>query len=359
MSSVIYCRVSSMAQNEYNKGVSLQVQEQLCIKFAYENKLRAKAVHKEVHSVYNKIPRILTDIIKRKKQNIIISSVDRFSRSKIIGIKMAQQALKNKNKLIFVQEKFVVAENSDLIILEQFLKNTENESAVIGSRIKKARNFLISNGMFAGGSVPYGYKVLDKKLVKEIYEQRVIDFINMCRENEIYCNKLNKKMISIAKISPYVPINCYDKNNKSVPVITEPITFQDIADLLNSYGILKRGGLWCPRVIKTAIKEYTPKLDLDNSESQIKDWNILNGKHSKINEDSKNKLGFTFENKLSDSNNKKSISKKNTNNLRRSSRLNSNNIDYEMRNTTDIEINRDIQLFKKFKEFQQFRNLYK
>ena len=52
MQIVIYCRISSIAQNDYNKSVSLYAQEQICSKFAYENKLRVKSIYKEIQE-YN------------------------------------------------------------------------------------------------------------------------------------------------------------------------------------------------------------------------------------------------------------------------------------------------------------------
>lgn len=361
MPSVIYCRVSTLMQNEYNKGVSLRVQEQLCFKFASENKLCVKSVHKEIHSAFHKTPKILNDIIKKKKQNIIISSVDRFSRSCDIGLKMAAICIKNKNKLIFIQEKFIISDLSDLILLSQFLKNTEHESTVISTRIKKARNFLLSNGMFAGGSIPYGYKVIDKKLVKDNTEQCIIEFIKICMKDSIPCDLLNRKMIYMSCISPYVPISCFDKSGTIIKILTEPLSKHEISDLLNSYKIKKRGIIWCPRVLKTAIKSYDPKVDLGESTQRMCNWNKLTIEieNIPINEIkvSPNNIGMSFDLKTKAS--KKCHGKK----LRRSTRLNSElNTDSDMiieSIDSDNDMRHDIQLFKKFSEFQQFKKLYK
>lgn len=362
MSSIIYCRVSTLMQNEYNKGVSLRVQEQLCFKFAHENKFRIKSVHKEIHSAFNKTPKILNDVIKKKNKNIIISSIDRFSRSCDVGLKMAATCIKNKNKLIFIQEKFIVSDSSDLIILSQFLKNTEQESAVISTRIKKARNFLLSNGMFAGGSIPYGYKVIDKKLVKDNTEQRIIEFIKICMKDSIPCDLLNRKMIEMTCDSPYVPIYCYDKSGTVIKILTEPLSNHEISELLNSYKIKKRGILWCPRVVKTAIKPYYPKVDLGESTQRMCDWSKLateieNIPMNEINVRPNIGISFYLETKVS--------KKQNDKKLRRSTRLNSElNTDPDMSidsiNTdTDADMKHEVQLFKKFAEFQQFRKLYK
>lgn len=288
MKSIIYCRVSSAAQNEFNKSVSLQAQEQLCSKFAHENKFSVKSIFKEVHSAFNKASKLLSDIINKKSTNIIISSVDRYSRSVCNGMKLAKISINNNNKLIFIQEKFICKNTSDLLLLNEYLLNTENESKILSTRIKTSRNFLISNGLFPGGYVPYGYEINDRKLIKNQNEHDIIDFIKTCLKYEILCVDLNIKMENLEQKLPkelltsneYVPINFYDDENDIIHVITEKLTFKEISELLNSYTILKRGVLWNPNSIKTAIKEYNPnnkdKLNIANKSFKIKDWSKLN-----------------------------------------------------------------------------------
>lgn len=260
MTSIIYCRISSIAQNSYNKSVSLYAQEQICSKFAYENKLCVKSIYKEIHTAYNKIPKVLNEITNKRGKTILISSIDRYSRNVEIGIKMAEKAIKNKNKFIFIQEKFICKSPSDLAVLKKFLQNTAYESASIGNRTKNTRSFLVSNGMFAGGSIPYGYNVVERKLVPNDLEQKIITFIKTCRKDYIICNDLNKQMLAISGSTE--TIKCYDEKNNIVKHITQPLTLIEISDILNSFGVRKRGGLWCPRVINTAIKPYDPKVDL-------------------------------------------------------------------------------------------------
>lgn len=260
MTNIIYCRVSTIGQNNYNKSVSLQAQEQICMKYAHENNLRVKTIYKEVHSVFNQTTAIMDNITNEKNKTIIISSVDRFSRSVNIGIKIATQTLENKNKIIFIQENFICQSNDDLPLLKSFLQNSEHESTVTGNRIKKAKSFLVDNGMFTGGSIPYGYDIIDRKLVKNLYEQKIIKFIKTCRDKKILCYDLNTQMKELTTDKIYIPINCYNRKGRNIKNITEPISFRDIADLLNSYGVLKRKNIWNPWVVKTAIKEYQPKV---------------------------------------------------------------------------------------------------
>ena len=243
-----------MSQNSYTNSVSLQAQESICSKFAHDNGLKIKSVYKEVHSAFNKAPSVLSTVINLSKCNILISDISRFSRSVIVGLDMAKTALKNKNHIVFIQEKFVCASHKDFMILTQYLQKTEAESRTIGLRIKKARNYLIENGMHAGGAVPYGYDVVERKAVKNKYEQNVLQFIRKCQQSRISSDELNKMMIDISKTKIYDPISCYDKSGKLVMNITERLTNTEIADLLNSYEVDKRGLSWTAAMIKTALR---------------------------------------------------------------------------------------------------------
>jgi DNA invertase Pin-like site-specific DNA recombinase len=243
-----------MSQNSYTNSVSLHAQESICSKFANENGLNVKSVYKEVHSAFHKVPNVLETVINLRKCNILISDISRFSRSVAVGLDMAKVSLKNKNRIVFIQEKFVCSSHADLMVLAQHLQVTESESRTIGIRNKKARNYLIENGMHAGGAVPYGYDVVERKVVKNKYEQNVLQFIRKCQQNRISSDELNKMMIDISKTKIYDPISCYDKNDVAVVNITERLTNPEIANLLNSYNVDKRGLRWTAAMIKTALR---------------------------------------------------------------------------------------------------------
>lgn len=254
--AVIYNRVSSLNQNSYNKSVSLQAQESICSKFAHENSLKVKRVYKEIYSAYNREPSVLGTIIELKKNIIIISSVDRFSRSVDVGISMAKKAIQNKNKIVFIQEQFLVSGYEDIDKLTEYLLKTEEESRVLGTRIKKARQYLIDNGLFAGGAIPYGYQLNDRVLRIRKSEHNIINFIKLCKKPKISSDDLNRYMIPISKNKIYEPINCYDTDGKPILTITECLTNGEIADLLNSYKVTKRGGEWNASKVRSAYMSY-------------------------------------------------------------------------------------------------------
>jgi uncharacterized protein YjbI with pentapeptide repeats/DNA invertase Pin-like site-specific DNA recombinase len=287
MKSTIYCRVSSINQNVYNKCVSLQAQEQMCFKFAAENKFTVKTVNKEVHTAYNRISKMLVNIInKNKSTNIIIASVDRFSRNVELGLKFAAISILNKNKLMFIQEKFICSKDSDLIILKKLLTTTENESNILSMRAKRSRNYLINSGLFPGGAVPYGYTLNNKKLHVNEHENNVINFIKYCMSDNIIYNTLLSKMhqLNTESNSKIQQLNCKsisynmsnNVNNIKKYVINNKIARFDIKDviiLLNNCNILKKTTRWNKYNIKTAIKDYDPKVDL--TDFKIDNWDEM------------------------------------------------------------------------------------
>lgn len=253
MTAVIYNRVSTINQNTYNRSVSLHSQEDICSKYAHENNLKVKGIYKEVHSAYNKIPNVLNSVINLQKTTIIISSIDRFSRSAKFGLDMIQTALKNKNKIIFVCENIVCSTVNNIDNIIQFLKKSEEESNTMSVRIKKAKTHLSENGYFTGGISPYGFKTTDRILIKHNNEQKIINFIKICKENDVSTFKLNKGLSDIFASKPFAPIQCYDKDNNSIDKLTEQLNNVEIASLLNSYGIKKRGRKWTNNSVMSAF----------------------------------------------------------------------------------------------------------
>lgn len=384
MNCVSYSRVSSIGQNEYNKSVSLQAQEQICAHFAHENKLKIKSIYKEIHSAYNKIPNVLNDVVNKKKQTILCSSIDRFSRSIYIGSKLAVTAIKNKNKLIFIQEKLVITTIEDVSILKKYLVKSEDESIVLSNRIKKSRTYLINNGMFPGGAIPYGYDVIDKRLIENSYENKVIEFIKLCKKDRINHSDLNHHMRGISKLDMYVDIDCYDEDDTLIIQLTECLNNIEIVNLLNEYAVLKRGHRWSSQMINTAIKTHDPKVEL--VDNKLNDWDDIKSEISNLNpyEIISNNIKFNFYDqnnkyntepvklinegfsvlKSTESDEKNNMSKnlsmmETDNNLgspRRSVRLNSSNTALNISNV-DTCMREDVKLFKQFQEFQKFKNL--
>lgn len=366
-----------MSQNSYVNSISLQSQESICSKFAHDNNLKVKSVYKEVHSAFHKTPTVLSSVINLNKCDILISDISRFSRSVVVGLEMAETALKNKNRIVFIQEKFICSSSDDFIKLTQYLKKTEDESKTIGIRIKKSRKYLIDNGMHAGGSAPYGYDIIERKPVENVREKEILHFIKLCQQSNISSDDLNQIMLKIANTKIYVPIACYDKYGNLVTKITERLNNKEIADMLNSYNVHKRGRIWTASMIKTALKSNAKQISnneqirnakktkLEPGEKLI-NWDNMKMEIEQINtNEPKNKRSKheTKENTAPMVND--TVNQLNEPN-RRSNRLNANTSfefnNYDMQLSRDVfdndvnDIMHDVQLFNQFMQFRKMMN---
>ena len=255
MKCVVYNRVSTQKQNSTD-SFSLKVQESICNDYAQSNKLNIMSIYKEVHSAYNKIPSVLNTVINLNARVILISDVSRFSRSITVGLSMAETALNNKNQLIFIKENLTLAITEDLCKLTPLLQKTQDESKLLSDRITSTKKYLDSNNMFSGGTISYGYKVVNKKVVSNENEKNILQFILLCQQKNISGIDLNRSMIEISKLNIYENIICYDIDDNITDTITDSLTNSEIAKLLNSYKICKRGKPWNATLVKSAINSY-------------------------------------------------------------------------------------------------------
>ena len=295
MKCVVYNRVSKQKQNSTD-SLSLKVQESICNDYAQANNISIKSIYKEVHSAYSKIPTVLNTVINLKTCIILISDVSRFSRSINVGLRMVETALSNKNHLIFIKENLILTTNDDIGKLSPLLQKTQDESKLLSDRITATKKYLDSNNMYSGGTVSYGYKVDNKKLISNENEKKILQFILLCQQKNISGNDLNKLMVEISKLNIYENIICYDIDGNTTDTMTDSLTNTEIADLLNSYKVSKRGKDWNATLVKSAINSYNKGSKKRNIEDV--DMAIINNP-SKIRKVSKPTFDFQeFKNML-------------------------------------------------------------
>ena len=246
--AVIFCRVSSIGQTG-QFAISFEVQEEKGYICSRLFNLKVMGVMKVVESAYDGKSCTLKSLIRKNRGgNIIIYNVSRFCRNVAHGISLLEYALKNNTRLIFVEEGFIwdhQHQNFRRQILRK-LEEAQQESINIGNRVRAALQKKKQNGYFTGGTPKYGYSVVEagagKKAVEEEYEQSVIEFIEKCKTVGTTVRSLNTHM---SYISPDfdVPIELFADG---VPVgsIRAPMSNPDIAELLNAYGVTKRGSRW-------------------------------------------------------------------------------------------------------------------
>lgn len=275
--TLIFCRVSTIDQTGL-QHISFELQETKGNVCASIFKLKVEMVYKIVESAYKNDYQTIKSLIKKfKGKNIIIYNVTRFCRNLKAGVELLNLALKNKTRLIFVEEGIVWDEDNqyNLLILKNKLAYAQEESLVIGRRVKDAISEKKRRGYHVGGTPKYGFKAINveggKKAVFDEQEQDVINFIKICKKVGTSVHEINKYM-NLLTPDPIIyddPIILYYNGNET-DVIKEPLSNVDIAGLLNSYNVSRRGKKWNgPKVSSVNKREYD-KMLLNLSEIKMK-----------------------------------------------------------------------------------------
>lgn len=248
MPGIIYTRVSSVGQ----AGLSLDSQEDLCRKHAQKLGIQIRRIHKEVGSSFSQIPPSLRALAKTKKAKVICADITRFSRSVARGMSIANQIIEGGGMLFLVLENLTY-DGSNPAELKKLLVKAEQESRLIGQRIKRSHAFLRSRGVSTNGRAPYGQKIINGSLVVEQKEVDIISFINVAREKNFDVEHLNQALKKIVDIDYPIEI-LYE--GYAIDKSVKCLTFQEIAILLNEYGIKRRNKPWNAATVRYAYHSY-------------------------------------------------------------------------------------------------------
>jgi len=263
--TLIYCRVSTIKQTGLNH-YSFEMQENkgnVCAKiFGLNVYMIFKIVESAYQNDYKNIKNLITEY---KNKNIIIYNVTRLCRNYKSGLELLELALQNNTRLFFVDEGIVWDKNNEdnLFFLKKYLELAENESKIMGKRIKDAINEKKRRGYLVG-KVPYGFKPVQveggKKAFPDIYEQNVIKFINYCKNIGTSKDTLNEYMKLISPDFDDTISIFY--NDIEISKIKEPMSNVEIAKLLKSFKVLKRGKNWNGQSVGSVInKDYKKFFD--------------------------------------------------------------------------------------------------
>ena len=165
--SIIYCRSSTLKQNQYNH-MSIETQLFHCKNYCEENKLNITCFESEVcRAVSISNQRKLLKIINTNRNiNIIIYDASRFSRSVYDGINLLRKC-KNKNIIIHCVKDLVKSNDRfGYLKIVDGIKNAEIESATASERVRNAIKFRRSLGHKIG-RCPFGYKVIKTNNIRK------------------------------------------------------------------------------------------------------------------------------------------------------------------------------------------------
>lgn len=167
VNAVIYARYSSHSQTEQS------IEGQLHDGYAYAEKCGYKVIGEYIDRALTgksddrpDFQRMMKDAEKRQFQVVIVWKLDRFSRNRYDSAIYKRILKKYGVRVVSVMEN--ITDSPEGIILEGLLESmAEYYSANLAENIRRGQQESIKKGWFCGGSVPFGYKVVDHKLVED------------------------------------------------------------------------------------------------------------------------------------------------------------------------------------------------
>lgn len=260
--AIIYCRSSSLKQNQYNHN-SLEMQTFICREYCHKNQINVISLVTEIcsaTSIANQ-KKLLNIINTHSNINLIIYDASRFSRNILEGIQLLNDC-KNKNINIHnVKDNYTTNNYQGYLNFIDGIKNAEAESKLIGERIKSS----IEHRRRLGedfGNPPYGYK---REKINNI--NKIIEY-----ESEQNIIELGKKLYYGCTL---IEANIYMKKitgNNIKSLFTEPcnkieygnFSYSMLAEFFNQNNIKYRNDeLWTTSRISNIIKNKKRKLYFD------------------------------------------------------------------------------------------------
>ena len=161
---VIYARFSSQSQNEQ----SIEAQVRICKEFAENKGINIVNVYSDkartgTNDARPAFQRMIKDAKSGAFQFIIVYMFDRFARNHRDSI-MYKEMLKDEGiKVLSALEP--IADDEGEEFYEMFLEwNAEKYSKRLSKRVKDGIDTSIANGHFCGGTVIYGYKLVNEPI---------------------------------------------------------------------------------------------------------------------------------------------------------------------------------------------------
>lgn len=189
--AVIYARYSSYRQDER----SIEGQLEDCTRYAEANGLkvvgeyidRAKSGTEAEHR--DEFQRMIKDSEKNVFQIVLVYKLDRFARNRFDSATYKAKLKKHGVRVVSATE--AISEEPEGVILESMLEGlAEYYSKNLAQNVTRGMRVAREHGNFTGGTIPYGYRVQDHKLVTSAYSitQKNV-FVNTFFE-KIYSKKI-------------------------------------------------------------------------------------------------------------------------------------------------------------------------
>lgn len=253
----IYCRVSTEKQDE--GGMSLAAQQERCRVHAEERGWTVASYTREVGSAfYPKLPRLRALLEGIAPHEILlVSNYDRFSRDTVTGVTMMRALAKHGVRVVAVQEPGDTLTPAGKYSFTMIVAAGEFNSANTGHKIKATIRKRKAEGFYYGNP-GYGYGVEreydGERLTKRVRvvnqrEQDVIALVNYLRQGGTSA-EATRLMYKVCPAEDQQPIVFDDDDHTYDWFVAGELSFDSIAELLNSYHVPYRHGDWTANVVR-------------------------------------------------------------------------------------------------------------
>ena len=165
MNAAIYARYSSHSQQEQS------IEGQLRDAYAFAEREGYKVVGEYCDRAISgrtddrpQFQKMIADAAKKQFQVVIVWKLDRFARNRYDSATYKARLKKHGVRVISATEN--ITDDPEGIILEGLLESmAEYYSANLSKHVRRGLRESVINGTWTGGAAPFGYKVVDKKLV--------------------------------------------------------------------------------------------------------------------------------------------------------------------------------------------------
>ena len=165
MNAVIYARYSSHSQTE--QSIEGQLRDNYAWAQQHDMTVIGEYIDRALSGTKDQRPdfqRMIEDAAKKQFEIVIVWKLDRFARNRYDSAIYKAKLKKYGVRVVSVKEN--ITDQPEGIILEGLLESmAEYYSANLSQNVRRGMRESIAKGNFCGGTVPYGYKVQDKKLV--------------------------------------------------------------------------------------------------------------------------------------------------------------------------------------------------
>ena len=198
--AVIYARYSSDSQTEQ----SIEGQVRVIKEYATRNSIPIidSYIDSAISGTSDKSPEFQKLIAEAKRKDfgyVLVYKFDRFSRDRLNSLLYKRELKKNGVKVISVTE--YISDDPQGILFESIIDGySEFYSAELSQKVRRGNRESRMKGLYTGGYVIFGYKVIEKKYVIDENEAKIVRRIFEDASNgKTYpqiCKELNEEGIT-------------------------------------------------------------------------------------------------------------------------------------------------------------------